>query len=149
MAEHNAAGRAAAATERMVDELKRRGARLTPQRQLILEAICDGAEHTTAESILARVRAQFPGVNISTVYRNLDLLEEMGMVRHVHLGHSVGHYHAATDDGHQHLVCRSCGSVEEIDIEVMEPLRAEALSRRGFEVDATHFALYGLCSRCR
>ena len=91
-------------------ELRRRGYRLTPQRQLVLEAVGELA-HATPEEIADAVRRTASGVNISTVYRTLELLEELGLVQHTHLGHGAPTYSVATDDDHVHLVCRDCGAV--------------------------------------
>lgn len=121
---------------------------MTAQRQIILDEIYTSDGHATAEEIFERVRGRLPGLNISTVYRNLDLLEEMGLICHAHLGHTAGQYHAATDTDHQHLVCRSCGRVEEIPVELMEPVRKELRRSRRFEADLTHFAIFGTCFRC-
>jgi Fur family ferric uptake transcriptional regulator len=134
--------------DNLLAEIRARGLRFTPQRQLILQEIYEADGHTTAEEILARVRKRFPGVNLSTVYRNLDLLENMGLICHAHLGHSVGQYHAGSTQEHQHLVCRSCGRIEEIGIELMEPVRRDLRRTKGFEADLTHFAIFGTCHRC-
>src|SRR4029453_1980572 len=94
--------------------LRERGLRLTPQRQLILEAVHD-LGHATPESVHNAVRERAAGVNITTVYRTLELLEELGLVNHTHLSHGSPTYHAAGEDQHVHLVCRSCGSIAEAD----------------------------------
>jgi Fur family ferric uptake transcriptional regulator len=121
---------------------------MTPQRQLIFETIYAAKKHLTAEEIHERVRKRFRGVNLSTVYRNLDLLEDLGLICHAHLGHSVGQYHSTSGAEHQHLVCRRCGSIEEVGVDLMEPVRAEVKTRSGFEADLTHFAIFGICRRC-
>ena len=90
------------------EELRSRGYRVTPQRQLVLEAV-KAVDHATPEEICARVRETARGVNISTVYRTLELLEELGMVTHTHLGHGAPTYHLAAEADHVHLVCRDCG----------------------------------------
>jgi Fur family transcriptional regulator, ferric uptake regulator len=89
-------------------DLRARGYRLTPQRQLVLEAVAT-LGHATPDEIATTVRETARGVNISTVYRTLELLEDLGLVTHTHLGHGPPTYHAATDDDHVHLVCRVCG----------------------------------------
>ena len=94
----------------LVQTLKERGHRLTPQRQLILEAIEAAEGHVSAESVHARVAAQFPQVNISTVYRTLELLQNLGLVTHTHFDDGIALYHLAEDSHHQHMVCRQCGS---------------------------------------
>lgn len=133
----------------LVAELRRRGGRVTPQRQMILEAICEHADHVTAELIAKQVRARWPGINISTVYRNLQLLEDMGVIGHVHFGHSVARYHPSSDRSHQHLVCRVCSRIQDVGIGMIEPLQRRLMAEHGFQLDPTHFALYGTCSSCR
>lgn len=127
--------------------LRSRGYRLTPQRQLVLEAVGE-LGHATPEDIATAVRRTASGVNISTVYRTLELLEELGLVQHTHLGHGAPTYSVSTDDDHVHLVCRSCGAVQEADADLM----AEAVSRlaieRGFALDVGHVALFGRCRGC-
>ncbi|MGZ4105184.1 MAG: Fur family transcriptional regulator [Actinomycetota bacterium] len=144
-----AATEASPSVGELLGEVRARGHRITPQRQLIFETIYSARKHLTAEQIHERVRKRFPGVNLSTVYRNLELLEDIGLVCHAHLGHSVGQYHPATSIEHQHLVCRRCGSIEEVDVELMEPVRKQVLAASGFEADLTHFAIFGICRRCR
>lgn len=127
--------------------LRERGLRLTPQRQLILEAV-HGLEHATPERVHAAVRERAAGVNITTVYRTLELLEELGLVTHTHLSHGSPTYHAANAHQHVHLVCRSCGTVLEVDPVLVQPLAARLLDERGFRVDIGHVALFGLCQTC-
>lgn len=126
--------------------LHQRGLRMTPQRQLVLDAVAD-LGHATPEAVCHRVQETAPAVNITTVYRTLDLLEQLGVVHHTHLGHGAPTY-ATQDHEHVHLVCHRCGNVGEIDAEALEDL-AGALDRKaGFRLDATHVALSGLCRAC-
>lgn len=128
-------------------ELRRRGYRLTPQRQLVLEAVGQ-LGHATPDTIATTVQQTASGVNISTVYRTLELLEELGLVQHAHLGHGAPTYSVATDDDHVHLVCRDCGAVEEAPPSVVGPVVAELAETRGFTVDVGHFAIFGRCRGC-
>lgn len=130
------------------DALRSRGYRLTPQRQLVLEAVV-ALGHATPDDIVSEVRRTAEGVNISTVYRSLELLEELGLVTHAHLGHGPPTYHAATDSDHLHLVCRDCGTVAEVELAVAAPLVDRLRHVSGFEVDVGHFAIYGRCVECR
>jgi Fur family transcriptional regulator, ferric uptake regulator len=127
--------------------LRSRGYRLTPQRQLVLQAVTS-LRHGTPEEIGAEVRRTAGAVNISTVYRTLELLEEVGLVTHAHLGHGAPTYHAATDEDHLHLVCRDCGSVTETAVAVADPLVRRLSEEHGFETDVGHFAIFGRCRRC-
>ena len=128
--------------------LRERGYRLTPQRQLVLEAVT-ALRHGTPDEICTQVRRTASGVNISTVYRTLELLEELGLITHTHLGHGAPTYHAATDDEHLHLVCRDCGGVLETDVSVADALVARLAEEHGFDTDVQHFAIYGRCAACR
>ena len=128
--------------------LRAKGYRITPQRQLVLDAVTT-LGHGTPEEILAEVRRTASGVNLSTVYRTLELLEELGMVTHAHLGHGAPTYHAATVAEHLHLVCRDCGQVSETGVSLAEPLVRALDERYGFETDVAHFSIYGRCAGCR
>ncbi|WP_433800641.1 Fur family transcriptional regulator [Actinomycetospora sp. CA-084318] len=126
--------------------LHRRGLRMTPQRQLVLDAVSE-LGHATPEAICTKVQEIAPAVNITTVYRTLDLLEQLGIVRHTHLGHGAPTY-ATGEHEHVHLVCHRCGTVDEVDAELLDDLAEVLATRTGFALDATHVALSGLCSRC-
>lgn len=128
-------------------DLRQRGYRLTPQRQLVLEAV-DTLEHATPDAILVEVRKTASGVNISTVYRTLELLEELGLVSHAHLGHGAPTYHLADRHHHIHLVCRDCDEVIEADVKVAAEFTAKLRDTFGFETDMKHFAIFGRCRDC-
>ncbi|MBN3928654.1 transcriptional repressor [Streptomyces verrucosisporus] len=128
-------------------DLRRRGYRLTPQRQLVLEAV-DKLEHSTPEDILAEVRRTAGSVNISTVYRTLELLEELGLVSHAHLGHGAPTYHLADRHDHMHLVCRDCTTVIEADIALAADFTDRLREKFGFDTDMKHFAIFGRCRDC-
>lgn len=128
-------------------ELRARGYRLTPQRQLVLEAV-DRLGHATPDELVVEVRKTASGVNISTVYRTLELLEGLGLVTHAHLGHGAPTYHAVTTDEHVHLVCRSCEHVQEVAPETIASLVGQLADERGFVVDIGHVAIFGLCRGC-
>ena len=129
-------------------QLRERGYRLTPQRQLVLEAVTT-LHHGTPEEICAEVRRTADGVNISTVYRTLELLESLSLITHTHLGHGAPTYSPASDDQHLHLVCRDCGRVAEAEVAVAEPLVRRLAQDKGFETDVSHFAIFGRCAECQ
>lgn len=130
------------------EELRARGYRVTPQRQLVLEAVAT-LQHATPEEVYEQVRRTARGVNISTVYRTLELLEQLGLVTHTHLGHGAPTYHAADDADHVHLVCRDCGKVDEVSPSVAETLVANLRVDHGFEPDITHLTVFGRCAGCQ
>ena len=120
--------------------------RMTPQRELVLDAVRQ-LEHATPERICSHIQRIAPAINITTVYRTLDLLSELGLVRHTHLGHGAPVY--STDDHeHLHLVCHRCGDVTEAPRELLDGAAATLRAECGFVLDATHLALSGSCRRC-
>ncbi|MBO0869333.1 MAG: transcriptional repressor [Micromonosporaceae bacterium] len=127
--------------------LRSRGLRLTAQRQLVLEAVYH-LGHATPEQVHAKVAQTAAGVNITTVYRTLELLEELGLVTHAHLSHGAPTYHPAGEDQHVHLVCRLCGGVAEVSPEVLDPMAATLHKEYGFGIDIGHVALFGVCAAC-
>jgi Fur family transcriptional regulator, ferric uptake regulator len=128
-------------------DLRARGYRLTPQRQLVLQAV-DSLGHATPDDVLTEVRRTATGVNISTVYRTLDLLEELGLVSHAHLGHGAPTYHLADRHQHMHLVCRDCEKVTETEVAIAAPFVESLRATHGFETDMKHFAIFGRCADC-
>jgi len=134
-------------TEELAARLREQGYRLTPQRQLVLAAV-EKLGHATPDEVFAEVHAQSSAVNVSTIYRTLEVLEELGLVRHAHLSDRAPTYHSVTDHEHFHLVCRNCHKVVSVDPEVVAPL-AERLEReQGFVIDIGHLAVFGRCIDC-
>lgn len=129
------------------EELRSRGYRLTPQRQLVLEAVSE-LGHATPEDVFAWVRERALGVNISTVYRTLELLEELELVKHAHLSHGAPTYHATAAPEHVHLVCRGCGAVSEIEPAAVAPLVETLAAEHGFIADVGHLTVFGECRAC-
>jgi Fur family ferric uptake transcriptional regulator len=128
--------------------LREQGYRLTPQRLMVLKAIEDSRDHVSAEEIHARARLQYPYLNISTVYRTLELLKEKGLVAETDLGGGRFLYHPVGKAQHHHLVCRKCGSVRDIDIDALDELRKELKTRHGFNAELEHIAIFGTCTAC-
>jgi Fur family ferric uptake transcriptional regulator len=130
------------------DTLRASGYRVTPQRQLVLEAVTK-LEHATPEEIYAEVKQTAVGVNLSTVYRTLELLEQIGLVTHTHLGHGAHRYHLAADAAHVHLVCRDCDAITQIEPAAVSSLVSALEGEYGFETDVGHLTVFGTCARCR
>ena len=130
------------------DTLRAGGYRVTPQRQLVLEAVAR-LEHATPEEIYGDVRQTARGVTVSTVSRTLELLEELGLVKHSHLTHGAPTYHLAEHAQHVHLVCRRCERVTEVDQATVRPLVAALEEHQGFLTDVGHLTVFGLCADCR
>lgn len=106
--------------------------------------------HATPEQVFEAVATKVPGVNITTIYRTLELLEDLDLVTHVHLSHGAPtfHYTADGDDLHVHMVCRNCETVQELDTQELAPLARRLDEQYGFRLDIGHVALFGLCRGC-
>lgn len=133
---------------RIVADIRRRSGRMTAPRQAIIEHLLVADGHVTADELAARVQEELPEVHLSTVYRTLDTLEEIGVVDHVHLGHGRAVYHLA-DQRHQHLVCDNCAMVLEVPDSLFAELADTLLEQYGFTIRPHHFAVPGLCHTCR
>lgn len=115
---------------------------MTAQREKVLTAVRE-LGHATPEQVADAV----PGVDQATIYRSLELLEELGLVRHTHLGHGAASYRPAEDD-HIHVVCHSCGSVVDAPTDLVDQLEARLRAERGFALDRAHFTVFGRCANC-
>lgn len=133
----------------IINKLREKGYRLTPQRAMILSAIEESDSHISAEEIHAQVAARYPQVNISTVYRTLDLLKQLGLVFEVDLGEGRIRYHSESKGHHHHLVCQRCGTVIDIDESTLARLKDVLMDRYNFDAHLRHVAIFGLCEKCR
>ena len=132
----------------IVKNLTEHGYRLTPQRMMTISAIEHSDGHISADEIYAQVRARFPQVNISTVYRTLELLKKLGLVTETDFGEGRVRYHPAGKGHHHHLVCQECGAVIDLDETVLAPLKRALLREYEFSADLRHLAIFGRCVKC-
>jgi Fur family transcriptional regulator, ferric uptake regulator len=130
------------------ERLREKGYRLTPQRELVLAAV-EELGHATPDEVLVKVHERSTSVNISTVYRTLELLEELDLVRHTHLTDRAPTYHSRVGDDHVHLVCRGCSRVIDAHLEEFDELAAALEKDHGFQADIGHLTVFGTCSDCR
>lgn len=128
--------------------LREKGLKLTPQRRMILDVIHESDAHLTGEEILGRVQSRVPGVNKSTIYRTLELLEKLGCVFKSELGDRFV-YHHAEEGHHHHIVCRECGQTIDCDEGLFLPVEQALDEKYGFRVDFKHVVMSGLCRDCR
>lgn len=136
-------------TAEVIAELRERGLRLTPQRLMILELLERSSGHVAPEDIYQQVHRRFPMINRSTVYRTLDTLEDLGVVRHGHVEDGAARYHLAHEAHHLHLTCHGCGGALEVDdLAFADPFLRALRERFSFEADLTHFPISGLCVEC-
>lgn len=124
------------------------GYRLTPQRMMVLSAIERSDSHISAEEIYTQVVAKYPHVNISTIYRTLELLKRLGLVTETDLGGGRVRYHSAEKGHHHHLICQECGAIIDLEESVLSPLKKTLLREYKFIADLRHLGIFGLCVKC-
>jgi Fur family transcriptional regulator, ferric uptake regulator len=139
-------------SERLVDDvielLRHRGLRMTPQRRVIVAEIMRTQGHISPTALARKVQGEMPGVNASTIYRTLSLLEGAGVLAHAHL-EGGAEYHRAEDAGHVHLSCSRCGAEDDLSLDEADALQHLIEQHHGFRPDLTHFAISGLCADCQ
>jgi len=136
-------------TMNYAERMRARGYRVTPQRRLILDAICAGGGHTTLEEIQQRVQAKDASISLSTIYRALDFLCELRLVATAEVNGGRMVYEIASEQPHHHLVCRRCGKTVQIDHAEVGAFFDQLEQQHDFAVDSNHLALFGLCGECR
>jgi Fe2+ or Zn2+ uptake regulation protein len=132
---------------RLTEAIRARGGRVTPQRRLILEHVQRQEGHFTADRLLASASRDLPGISAPTVYATLDLLEELGLVRRVPGLGGTEIYDARTES-HDHLVCRVCGRVADVDLAVDGRAVMRRAEASGFLPESASLAVIGVCSAC-
>lgn len=134
--------------ESVAGELRSRGLRWTPSRRLVLEVLSEASGHVTGADIVERCRRRDPATVPSTVYRTLDVLEELGLVRHGHGADGREEYHVRPSDEHGHLHCARCGGRWDLARPEVAEFVAHVERNRGFSVDLSHVTLVGRCADC-
>ena len=130
-------------------QLRAKGERMSAPRRAVLTALATTAGHLSTDEVAAAVAQIAPKVHRTSVYRALAALSELGVVQHVHLGHGATAYHLTGDLGpHLHAQCRQCGSIIDLPPDLLVGVAERMGALHGFELDATHVALSGLCARC-
>lgn len=136
-----------ASVEEVLALVRAKGGRATASRRVLLEVLFDSNDHRSVEDLAAAVQARSPDVHLSTIYRNLEELERLGVIVHSHLGHGPATYQLASG-AHSHLICERCGRRFEAPAELFAELARQAAERYGFTVDPRHFAILGRCAEC-
>jgi len=126
----------------LASRLRERGLRMTPQRRRVMAAVTQ-LVHATPDQVAEAV----PDIDLTTVYRTLEVLEQIGLLAHTHLGHGPPSYRLAEDD-HVHVVCHHCSSVVDAPAGLADALAARLLAERGFVLDRSHFTVFGTCADC-
>jgi len=136
-----------ATVERVLAVFRAKGHRVTTPRRLLIRSLIEAGGHRTADELAVEVQRQAPEVHLSTIYRNLEELERLGVIEHAHLGHGAATYHLG-GVAHGHLVCSGCGAITEVPDELFRELAGRVKVEFGFAIDPHHFAMVGTCANC-
>lgn len=139
--------------EKLRDKLKEKGYKLTPQRRATLNTIIENkGKHLSTEEIYDRVKNKCPEIGLATVYRTLQLLDELGVISKINFDDGCARYELNTqeeDHQHHHLICLKCGKVIEVEMDLMETLEEEIEKNYDFEISDHRVKFFGHCSKCK
>ena len=133
----------------IIDELRKRDFRITPQREMIINAVAHSPQHITAEEISERLQEHTQAINIATVYRTLDLLWQEGFACRNDLSEGKIVYATYQHGPHIHLVCRKCNRIIDADVKVLDSLREDLISNYQFRPNLDHISVFGICADCQ
>lgn len=138
-----------ASDDEVLEVLRAQGKRVTPQRSLLLQVIRQSKGHLDADEIYRLAREKDPRISLSTVYRNLNMLKELGLISELHLDEEHHHYELKDAAEHYHLICSGCGRVVEFDSSLVGELMNQVSGEKDFLIERAHIDLVGLCAKCR
>lgn len=130
-----------------LDKLRKNGVRMTPQRHAILAYLINTMSHPTADEIYQALADQFPNMSVATVYNNLRLFKEAGLVQELTYGDSSSRFDANLEE-HYHVICRQCGKIVDFHFPSLVHVEEAASKATGFKVDSHRMEVYGYCSSC-
>jgi Fur family ferric uptake transcriptional regulator len=133
----------------LITDLRQKGFRITPQREIIIQTVAHSSNHMTAEEIFAEVQNRTRALNLATVYRTLDMLVDEGLVTEIDLGGGKSVYATVNHGPHIHLVCRGCGQIIDANPLLLDPIKDHLQKEHNFTPDLNHISIFGSCSQCR
>lgn len=134
--------------ERAVEVLKGTGVRMTPQRYAILAYLLETKSHPSADEIYKALEGRFPSMSVATVYNNLKLFKEAGLIRELTFGDHASRFDGNMHD-HYHITCTSCGRIEDFEYAGLDEVEHFAANRTGFLPQHHRMEVYGLCPDCQ
>jgi Fur family ferric uptake transcriptional regulator len=146
---HRTSPIAAASVETAVQVLRARGLRVSAARRLVIEALFAAERPLTADEIAAGLEGWLPSSDLASVYRNLDTLEELGLVRHIHVGHGAGLYSLASAGELELVTCEQCGALEAVPPGRLDAVRVLIQRELGYRARFSHFPIVGTCVACQ
>lgn len=135
--------------DELVEKLRERDCRITPQRVAVLRVLTEEGTHLTADQIYDRIRRELPTTSLATVYKTVSLLKDVGALQELSLAGDSSYYDAGQDVPHPHLVCTHCGEVRDVEMGEMEGVLARVRRETGYQITEPQFNLFGICPRCQ
>jgi len=133
----------------LLDKLRQRGYKLTPQRRAVLKTFARSWHHLTPAEIYEKVKREYPGIGLVTVYRTLEILAGLGLICELHAGGSCRSYTTAAAGHHHHLICAQCGEVIDFSGYDISPLEKRLRQETGFEIEGHLLEFVGRCRSCQ
>ncbi|WP_284141587.1 MULTISPECIES: peroxide-responsive transcriptional repressor PerR [unclassified Virgibacillus] len=134
--------------QKAIDTLKESGVRITPQRHAVLDYLLNAMTHPTADEIYKALEGKFPNMSVATVYNNLRVLREVGLVRELTYGDASSRFDCNTSE-HYHIICNECGKIVDFHYPSLDEVESLAEQVTGFEVSHHRLELYGKCKECQ
>ncbi|NNV02186.1 peroxide-responsive transcriptional repressor PerR [Brevibacillus sp. MCWH] len=135
--------------EKAVEILKSTGVRMTPQRHAILSYLLDSMSHPTADEIYKALEGKFPNMSVATVYNNLRVFKEAGLVRELTYGDASSRFDANVEEDHYHAICTKCGAIRDFHFPYLQDVEEAAAESVGFRVTGHRMEIYGVCEECQ
>lgn len=135
--------------EKAVEILKNTGVRMTPQRHAILAYLLETMSHPTADEIYKALEGKFPNMSVATVYNNLRVFKEAGLVRELTYGDASSRFDANTMEEHYHIICSECGDIRDFHYPYLHQIEKDAEKSAGFKVTGHRMEVYGICPKCQ
>lgn len=130
-----------------LEMLKNTGVRITPQRHAILEYLVESMMHPTADEIYKALEGKFPNMSVATVYNNLRVFKEVGLVKELTYGDASSRFDYVTSQ-HYHVICEKCGKIVDFSYAGLEEIENEAAKATGFVINSHRLEIYGVCQDC-
>ena len=135
--------------QELVEKIRQRGGRLTPQRVAVLRVLAESKGHPSVEQVYDRIKADFPTTSLATVYKTVTLLKEMGEVLELGFGDGSNRYDGNKPYPHPHLICTQCGEIRDLEVPALSDILDQVSQDVGYQIVSHRLDLYGICSKCR
>ena len=135
--------------QELVEKIRQRGGRLTPQRVAVLRVLAESKGHPSVEQVYDLIKADFPTTSLATVYKTVTLLKEMGEVLELGFGDGSNRYDGNKPYPHPHLICTQCGEIRDLEVPALSDILDQVSQDVGYQIVSHRLDLYGICSKCR